>query len=195
MWIRVLLTNLIPLVTVFEVILLKTFFSFTLTRFFYIKHDISLKFSISSLKRSSQRTLCSLEVIRAARERIAKGESQRRVAKSLGMAESTYFKKRLKRATVATCFGRYDTTLTKQMEEELCQYVKTLDNMFYGLTSRTLRCLAFEFAERNKIKHRFDVLAKNRKNIHWTCTWFDNFFESVVFALRTTRPLELLRDT
>ncbi len=42
------------------------------------------------------------------------------------------------------------------MEEALCEYIKTIDNMFCGLTLKSLRRLAFDFAEKNKIQHRFD---------------------------------------
>lgn len=114
---------------------------------------------MSGRKRTSQRTLCSMVVMEAARQRVEGGESKRSVAKSLGMAEST-LRKRLKRTTVATKLGRYDITLTPEMEEELSNYIKTIDNMFYGLTSRALRSLAFEFAEKNKLEHRFDKTSK-----------------------------------
>lgn len=114
---------------------------------------------MSGRKRTSQRTLCSPAVMEAARNRVENGESKRSVAKSVGMAEST-FRKRLKRTTAAIKLGRYDITFTQEMEEELCSYIKTIDNMFYGLTSRALRSLAFEFAEKNKLEHRFDKTSK-----------------------------------
>lgn len=77
------------------------------------------------------------------------------------MAEST-LRKRLKRTTVAIKLGRYDITLTPEMKEELCNYIKTVDNMFYGLTSRALRSLGFEFAEKNKLENRFDKTSRAR---------------------------------
>ena len=90
---------------------------------------------MSSRKRTFQRTLCSPEVLGEVKARIKIGESRRNVTKSLRMSEST-LRKRLKRETLATTLGRYDTTLTKEMEEELCNYVKIIDNMFYGLTTK-----------------------------------------------------------
>ena len=114
---------------------------------------------MSGRKRTSQRAVCSPAVMEVARKRVENGESKRSVAKSLGMVEST-LRKRLKRTTVATKLGRYDVTLTPEMEEDLCNYIKTIDNMFYGLTSRALRSLAFEFAEKNKLEHRFDKTLK-----------------------------------
>lgn len=105
--------------------------------------------------RTSQRTTCSESTINEARERIAKGESKRQVAESLGMPEST-LRLRLQRGYTSNSLGRFKPTFSLQMETEFSSYIKTVDNMFYGITVRELRCLAFQFAEKNKINHRFD---------------------------------------
>lgn len=61
------------------------------------------------------------------------GESIRGVARSLDVNEATLHK-RLKRVTPATSLGRYNTTFSPEMEQELCDYIKEIDGMFYGLT-------------------------------------------------------------
>lgn len=42
------------------------------------------------------------------------------------------------------------------MEAELCDYIKNIDNMFYGLTTKSLREIAYNFAEKNNLSHRFN---------------------------------------
>ena len=85
--------------------------------------------------RTSQRTTCSESTINEARERIAKGESKRQVAESLGMPEST-LRLRLQRGYTSNSLGRFKPTFSLQMETEFSSYIKTVDNMFYGITVR-----------------------------------------------------------
>lgn len=117
-------------------------------------------YSMSSRrKRTTNRTVCPPEVIEEARKRVAEGESKRSVAKSLGMAESS-LRVRLNRSHSVTSLGRYDTTFTKEVENEFCEYLKKLDDMFFGMTAKDLRVLAYEYAEKNKIPHRFNPETK-----------------------------------
>jgi hypothetical protein len=43
------------------------------------------------------------------------------------------------------------------MEQELFEHVRTIDNMLCGFTMKGLRALAFQFAQKNNILHRFDA--------------------------------------
>lgn len=113
----------------------------------------------SKRKRTSNRSLCPQEIIEIARKRIADGESKRSVAKELGMAEST-LRLRLNRSHSVTSLGRYDTTFSKEVENEFCEYLKKLDDMFFGMTAKDLRIVAFEYAEKNNISHRFNPESK-----------------------------------
>lgn len=110
---------------------------------------------MSRRKRTSDRCLCLPETLEQARSRITEGESIRSVARSLEMHEAT-LRKRLKKPAPATSLGRYTTTFTKAMEAELCDYIKNIDNMFYGLTTKSLREIAYNFAEKNNLSHRFN---------------------------------------
>lgn len=110
-------------------------------------------------KRSTERSLCPQSILDEARRRIESGESKRSVALSYGMKEST-LRYRLKRTEAATKLGRYDVTFSPETEEEFCKYLENLDNMFQGMTAKDLRTLAYEFAVRNNITHRFNTELK-----------------------------------
>lgn len=114
---------------------------------------------MSRRERVTDRSLWSITDLENARQRVDDSESIRSVARSLEVNEAT-LRKRLKRVTPATSLGRYNTTFSPEMEQELCEYIKKVDGMFYGLTSKRLRELAFQFAEQNKIPHRFNAEEK-----------------------------------
>lgn len=110
---------------------------------------------MSRRQRKSQRSNCTPEQWLNAKLRVEAGESKRAVAKSLGMHEAT-LRKRLKRSSPASKLGRYSKTFSNEMELELCSYIKKVDNMFYGLTTQKIREIAFDFAEKNGLEHRFN---------------------------------------
>ena len=56
--------------------------------------------------------------------------------------------------------GRFETTFSPEVEEDFCQHLKILDDMYFGITAKSLRGLAFEFALVNNIQHRFNVETK-----------------------------------
>ncbi|KYN16480.1 hypothetical protein ALC57_11260, partial [Trachymyrmex cornetzi] len=45
-------------------------------------------------------------------------------------------------------------------EKQLLDHCKKMDDLFFGLNINDIRRLAFEFAESNKISHRFDTEVK-----------------------------------
>ncbi|XP_066587656.1 uncharacterized protein [Prorops nasuta] len=110
---------------------------------------------MSRRQRTTNRQLCSMQVLEEARKRINNGESIRGVARSFNMNEAT-LRKRLKKDVPVKSLGRYTLTFTPEMEEELCSYIKKIDNMYYGLTCKGLRELAYQFAEANELETRFN---------------------------------------
>lgn len=110
---------------------------------------------MSRRKRTSDRHLTSIVEMDEARKMISEGHSIRSVARSLNMHEAT-LRKRLKRVTPANTLGRYGTTFTTEMEKELVNYIQQIDSMYYGLTAKGLRELAYQFADMSKIPHRFN---------------------------------------
>lgn len=118
----------------------------------------NLFFSVNRMsrrQRSTERSLCTPEQWLDAKTRIEAGESKRAVAKSLGMHEAT-LRKRLKRSSPARSLGRYSQTFSPEMEIELCEYIKKVDSMLYGLTTKKIREVAYSFAENNGLQHRFN---------------------------------------
>lgn len=100
--------------------------------------------------------------IERARELVSQGESKRKVAKYLGMPESTLRKrlKNLSRASIGTGvnLGQHTptTTFTAELEEELVKYCNAFNDMSGGLTFTALRKIAYNFAEENHIENTFD---------------------------------------
>jgi hypothetical protein len=52
------------------------------------------------------------------------------------------------------------TILSKELESELVKYILETSRVFYGITPNDLRCLAYELAEKNGVKHLFDAARK-----------------------------------
>lgn len=44
------------------------------------------------------------------------------------------------------------------MDHKFCEYVQRLDAMFFGITTKHLRRLAYDFAEKNKMEYQFNKL-------------------------------------
>ena len=52
-------------------------------------------------------------------------------------------------------FGRYDTDLPPEHEEALVEKIKVMEKMLYGLSTVDIRRLAYEYAEKIGVQHRF----------------------------------------
>ena len=56
--------------------------------------------------------------------------------------------------------GRYTATFPPEMEKQLVAYVLERQCKFFGVTLTAVREQAFDLAERNKLKHRFNRIVK-----------------------------------
>lgn len=75
-----------------------------------------------------------------------------------------------------------------QLEAELVEHVKKLDECFYGLSMKNLRRLAFKFAEANEIPHSFNT------NLQLAgLDWADGFLKKHKLSLRTPSKTSLAR--
>jgi hypothetical protein len=45
---------------------------------------------------------------------------------------------------------------TPEQEQQLADHLRELDKRFYGITRKQLMSLAFEFADKNKMEHKFN---------------------------------------
>ncbi|CAH2095632.1 unnamed protein product [Euphydryas editha] len=109
-----------------------------------------------------------VSVIEEAHKLLDQGKSKRSISKSLGMPEST-LRRLLQKGVCPTKLGIYDNTFSTEIEKVVCDYLKTLDAMFFGMTTKDLRTLACEFAEKKKrISHRFnrETKTEDKERLH-----------------------------
>lgn len=83
------------------------------------------------------------------------GKKQREAARCFNIPESTLRKKLLENSLNVPRLGR-KAVFSKEIELELKEYVLMLAKLFYGLTPRGLRQIAFRYAENNNVSHNFD---------------------------------------
>lgn len=111
---------------------------------------------MGNYKRRSQRTLkFTKDLLDIIKLRLEKDECIRQIEKSFDISEAT-LRKRIRLGTVPTSLGRYQYVFNMEMERRLVQYIKKLDNLFYGLIVKELQLLTYQFAEQNKLSHPFN---------------------------------------
>lgn len=74
------------------------------------------------------------------------------------------------------------------MEEKLVEFIRLMDNMFYGLTKLETRRLAYEFADRNNIQHQFNTATKLAGE-----KWLKKFCKDNKFSVRSPEKCSLAR--
>jgi len=89
----------------------------------------------------------------------------KRAADSHGVPKST-LERKVKKARANSLtpeiaavkkLGRYETVFNAGQEKALVEHVLTLEERLFGITLTDMRMLAFELAERNNIKHNFNM--------------------------------------
>jgi hypothetical protein len=86
----------------------------------------------SGPKASAARRSCSEAALQEAKETIKRGESKTLVYRVLGLPETM-----LQRGDPATPLGRFKVTFSPDMEQELIEDIRSVDNMFCGLPVRS----------------------------------------------------------
>jgi len=87
----------------------------------------------------------------------AKTCSKNKAAADFGVPEPTlrrYLAKEEHQFPVSS--GRFRPVFNSEKEKALVDYLLELSNRFFGMTTEQVRRLAFEFAERNGVRHTFD---------------------------------------
>ncbi|XP_060516082.1 uncharacterized protein LOC132695686 [Cylas formicarius] len=110
-------------------------------------------------RKAPHRSVVTRDQFDAAKRLIAEGLSKRKAAEQVGMKEST-LRKRLKSDSTSLKLGRFTSTFTSEQENEIYNYLKRCDDLYYGLNMTTLRTLIYEYAEINHIPHRFNQKSK-----------------------------------
>lgn len=115
------------------------------------------------------------------------GMSIREIARNIGYAEST-IRMRLKIGCGVESLGRFKSVFTPAQEKEIVEHCIALDSRFYGLTLKSLRFLAFQFAEQNGIPHSFSQVSKLAGH-----DWTRDFLKRNNLSLRMPRKTSVAR--
>lgn len=113
--------------------------------------------------------------------------SKRQAASQLGISEGG-LRKRLKVDCGVQQLGRFKKVFTVELDNELAEHAKTLEKIFYGLTFKSLRQIAFQFAEANNINHPF-----SREKQMAGKDWAYSFLERHRLSLRTPSKTSVAR--
>lgn len=96
-------------------------------------------------------------------------------------------RRRLK-AGSTTSLGRYRRTFSLEQEVELADHCRSLDNRFFGLSFKKLQQLGYQFADFNKLNHRFN----NQKKLAGY-DWADSFLKRHNLSIRTPQKTSVAR--
>lgn len=109
-------------------------------------------------KRRSKSNWTSDKLLSAVKE-VKEGRSVRASAGKFNIPEST-LRRRLKTNKLSKIHSGHKTIFSKAQEEKLALQLIKLSNMYYGLTPLQFRRIAFEVAQKMKLKHNFKKDAK-----------------------------------
>lgn len=94
----------------------------------------------------------------------------------------------MKKEGGARKLGRFTTTFTHLKEKDIVDHCRTLNQMFYGVSFKTLQILIFKYAEENKIRHNFNK-EKGMAGKDYTIS----FMKRHKLSLRTARKTSVAR--
>lgn len=120
--------------------------------------------------------------------REATAGSMNAVASKYGIPYATLYR-HIRKGSAEKKLGRFKPVFSPEQEKSLLEYIKTFDEMFYGLTREDLKTIAFDFAEKNNIPHPF----KNGKAGDEWLMGFKNWHPTL--TLRTPEPTSIARGT
>lgn len=90
--------------------------------------------------------------------------------------------------TVPTSLGRYKNIFSDEMERELASLCRELDSRFYGLTRKRIMQIAYQFAEVNGLRDRFNTEKKMAGK-----DWLKGFLKRQKLSLRKPEQCSLGR--
>nr|CAH7764117.1 unnamed protein product [Callosobruchus chinensis] len=105
-------------------------------------------------QRKTEKCSWDPEKLKKALNEIRNGSKIREVGRAFNIPESTLRKQMRAENPGEARLGR-KAVFSPEIESQLKEYVLTLAKLFYGLTPKELRRLAFKYAEEHKIKHGF----------------------------------------
>lgn len=135
-------------------------------------------------KRKSNRQSWSEESMSNALEALRNGAcGYLKAAKQFGVPKSTLerrFKEKNKYATGhSKLLGSRRQTFPHELEQQLVEYVKNMESMLFGLSTRSIRSLAYQLAIKNNLQHYFN---SEKKMAGWD--WLRPFLQRNKLSLR-----------
>lgn len=106
-------------------------------------------------KRKTDRKPITPALVTEAQHRNRQGDSLRQIARDFKVDESS-LRKRLKLGYGVTCLGKFKKTFTDEQESALAEHCRQMDLRFYGVTRKSFRQLAYQYAIQNRIPHQFN---------------------------------------
>jgi hypothetical protein len=106
--------------------------------------------------RKTEKSKWTEEDLKTAIAAIQSGRKIREVGRSYNIPEATLRNKLKTNVNTKIKLGRKPVLFSSEQEAVIKSHVIKLANMFFGITPIELRRLAYQFAEANNIKHRFD---------------------------------------
>ncbi|XP_057671308.1 uncharacterized protein LOC130903064 [Diorhabda carinulata] len=110
-------------------------------------------------------------------------------AKTFNVPKTTLRRRLAKQDSSKVNLGGRTAIFSKAIEEEIAGYIIDMETRFFGLTSKDLRRMVFEVAEKNKIEHRFN---RETKMAGWK--WVRGFLKrNPRISLRSPESTSLAR--
>lgn len=138
--------------------------------------------------RKTSRGNYGINKLQEAIDKVQKGEISKRKAEAVyGVPRKTLSRHIDGKVKKPGNLGRFGTVLGDEFENALVQHAIKLQHMLFGLSTTDIRQLAFELAERQKIKHPF-------QNDKAGKTWLRGFLKRHPdLAIRSPEPTSLAR--
>lgn len=122
-----------------------------------------------------------------AQRRRGEGNSIRQIARDFEVDESS-LRKRLKLGYGVTTLGKFKKTFTDEQESALAEHCRQMDLRFYGVTRKSFRRLAYQYAIQNNILHHFNNETKMAGE-----DWTQSFISRHKLALRVPQKTSVGR--
>lgn len=137
-------------------------------------------------RKSDRATSWSEEDMARAIEAVKVGMSIRRASAQFEIKFST-LQRHVKSNKTEKTLGRYKPVFSIEEETEFVEFIKELDNRFYGLTRRDMCEIAYQYAEKNNITHPFRNNTAGEQ-------WYQNFMRRhPELSLRQPEPTSIAR--
>ena len=141
--------------------------------------------------RKTARASYTEETLKEALQKVAHGSSLKSVEKEYGISSRTL--RRHRDGNVknpgSIKLGYFTPDLSNEQEKELVLHIQIMEKRLFGLTTKDLQRLAFEFAEQLKAKHRFNMETKMAG-----VDWLSGFLvRHPMLSIRKPEPMNICR--